>query len=174
VTARQTDCSRIGVRRRRGGSWSSIRRATDRSLLAVFGCARATLMWTHDGCVDHRVFVVSILCQCFEKTLPNALFRPARESRVTLSVEKEAVVIAFRRRTLLPLALRPTIPHRTRSSLHRCLRRHGISRLPQVEGADRARQALSLPRHRPHLEIRRRSAGRQGQYADRARLLEGP
>ena len=27
-----------------------------------------------------------------------------------------------------------TIPHLTRSSLHRCLRRHGISRLPEVEG----------------------------------------
>src|SRR5215469_11940780 len=30
-------------------------------------------------------------------------------------------------------ALQPTIPHLTRSSLHRCLKRHGISRLPQVE-----------------------------------------
>jgi transposase InsO family protein len=27
-----------------------------------------------------------------------------------------------------------TIPHLTRSSLHRCLQRHGISRLPDVEG----------------------------------------
>jgi len=40
---------------------------------------------------------------------------------------------------LLPLddclyALQPTIPHLTRSSLHRCLQRNGISRLPQVEG----------------------------------------
>ena len=56
-----------------------------------------------------------------------------------LTVEEEAVVVAFRRHTLLPLgdclyALQPTIPHLTRSSLHRCLQRHGISRLPQVEG----------------------------------------
>jgi len=40
---------------------------------------------------------------------------------------------------LLPLddclyALQPTIPHLTRSSLHRCLQRHGISRLPDVDG----------------------------------------
>ena len=28
----------------------------------------------------------------------------------------------------------PTIPHLTRSSLHRCLQSHGISRLPDVEG----------------------------------------
>lgn len=26
------------------------------------------------------------------------------------------------------------MPHLTRSSLHRCLQRHGISRLPEVEG----------------------------------------
>ena len=63
-----------------------------------------------------------------------------KEARSTvLTVEEEAVIIAFRRHTLLPLddclyALQPTIPHLTRSSLHRCLRRHGISRLPEVEG----------------------------------------
>ena len=56
-----------------------------------------------------------------------------------LSVEEEAIIVAFRRHTLLPLddclyALQPTIPHLTRSSLHRCLQRHGISRLPEVEG----------------------------------------
>ena len=32
-------------------------------------------------------------------------------------------------------ALQATIPHLTRSSLHRCLQRHGISRLPEVTGA---------------------------------------
>src|SRR5471032_2059390 len=63
-----------------------------------------------------------------------------REPRSTvLSVEDEAIIVAFRRHTLLPLddclyALQPTIPHLTRSSLHRCLQRHGISRLPEVEG----------------------------------------
>ena len=56
-----------------------------------------------------------------------------------LSIEDEAIIIAFRRHTLLPLddclyALQATIPHLTRSSLHRCLQRHGISRLPDVEG----------------------------------------
>jgi IS30 family transposase len=56
-----------------------------------------------------------------------------------LSIEEEAVIVAFRRHTLLPLddclyALQATIPHLTRSSLHRCLQRHGISRLPDVEG----------------------------------------
>ena len=56
-----------------------------------------------------------------------------------LSTEEEAVVVASRRHTLLPLddclyALQATIPRLTRSSLHRCLQRHGISRLPDVEG----------------------------------------
>jgi len=31
-------------------------------------------------------------------------------------------------------ALQATIPHLTRSSRHRCLQRHGISQLPQIEG----------------------------------------
>jgi len=34
----------------------------------------------------------------------------------------------------------PTIPHLTRSALHRCLQRHGISRLPDVEGDKPRRQ----------------------------------
>lgn len=63
-----------------------------------------------------------------------------------LTAEEEATVIAFRRHTLLPLddclyALQATIPHLTRSSLHRCLQRHGISRLPEVDG-DKPRKAF--------------------------------
>ena len=63
-----------------------------------------------------------------------------KEARSTvLSLEQEAIVVAFRRHTLLPLddclyALQASLPHLTRSSLHRCLQRHGISQLPQVEG----------------------------------------
>jgi len=63
-----------------------------------------------------------------------------REPRSTsLSVTDEAIVVAFRKHTLLPLddclyALQATIPHLTRSSLHRCLARHGIGRLPDVDG----------------------------------------
>ncbi len=61
-----------------------------------------------------------------------------------LSREDEAVVVAFRRHTLLPLdnclyALQATLPHLTRSSLHRCLQRHSISRLPEAEGTKPAR-----------------------------------
>ena len=70
---------------------------------------------------------------------------PKNARSTVLSVEDEAVVVAFRRHTLLPLddclyALQPTIPHLTRSSLHRCLQRHGISQLPRVEGESSAKR----------------------------------
>ncbi len=76
-----------------------------------------------------------------------------------LSVEDEAVVVAFRRHTLLPLddclyALQATIPHLTRSSLHRCLQRHGISRLPDVEGATPGRRKFkTYPLGYFHIDI---------------------
>src|ERR1700751_758542 len=62
-----------------------------------------------------------------------------------LSVVDDAILIAFRRHPLLPLddclyALQPTIPHLTRSSLHRCLQRPGIGRLPEVEGSKPGRK----------------------------------
>jgi transposase InsO family protein len=64
---------------------------------------------------------------------------PGEPRSTVLSLEEEAIIVAFRRHTLLPLddclySLQATIPHLSRSSLHRCLQRHGISRLPEVEG----------------------------------------
>jgi transposase InsO family protein len=64
---------------------------------------------------------------------------PKQPKSTVLSIEDEAIIVAFRRHTLLPLddclyALQPTISHLTRSSLHRCLQRHDISRLPEVKG----------------------------------------
>lgn len=56
---------------------------------------------------------------------------------IVLTVEEEAMAVAFRRHTLLPLddclyALQTSIPHLTRSALHRCFQRHGIIRLPSL------------------------------------------
>jgi hypothetical protein len=70
---------------------------------------------------------------------------PSEPRSTVLSEAEEAMVVAFRRHTLLPLddclyALQPSIPHLTRSALHRCLQRHGISRLPDVEGDKPQRQ----------------------------------
>jgi hypothetical protein len=75
---------------------------------------------------------------------------PVSKSTV-LSLEQEAVVVAFRRHTLLPLddclyALQATIPTLTRSSLHRCLQRHGIGRLPDAAGDSRPRRPLRATR----------------------------
>jgi transposase InsO family protein len=82
-----------------------------------------------------------------------------KECRSTiLSKEEEALVVAFRRHTLLPLddclyALQATIPHLTRSALHRCFQRHGISRLPEVEGEKPKRAFKSYPIGFFHIDI---------------------
>jgi hypothetical protein len=84
---------------------------------------------------------------------------PKGTKSTALSVEEETIIVAFRRPTLLPLddclyALQPTIPHRTRSSLHRCLQRHGISQLPQAEGeVSRKRKFKAYPIGYFHIDI---------------------
>ena len=70
---------------------------------------------------------------------------PTEPRSTVLTEAEEAAIVAFRRHTLLPLddclyALQPSIPHLTRSALHRCLQRHGISRLLDVEGDKPKRQ----------------------------------
>ena len=70
---------------------------------------------------------------------------PTEPRSTVLTEAEEAMIVAFRRHTLLPLddclyALQPSIPHLTRSALHRCLQRHDISRLPEVEGDKPKRQ----------------------------------
>ena len=77
---------------------------------------------------------------------------PSSPDRPSCQQEEEALVVAFRRHSLLPLddclyapatTLIPQIW--TRSSLHRCLQRHEISRLPQVEGEASAKRKRSRP-----------------------------
>ncbi|MGD9542236.1 MAG: IS481 family transposase [Parvularculaceae bacterium] len=69
---------------------------------------------------------------------------PKDPRSTVLSPEEEALCVAFRKHTLLPLddclyALQATVPHLTRSSLHRLFQRHDISKLPETEG-DRTRR----------------------------------
>ncbi len=84
---------------------------------------------------------------------------PKDPKSTVLSVEDEAVVVAFRRHTLLPLddclyALQATLPHLTRSSLHRCLQRHGISRLPEIDGDKPTRKTFkAYPIGYVHIDI---------------------
>jgi transposase InsO family protein len=73
------------------------------------------------------------------QTVADAPMGPKQPRSTVLSIEEEAIIVAFRRHTRLPLddclyALQPTLPHLTRSSLHRCLKRHGIARLPDTDG----------------------------------------
>ncbi len=84
----------------------------------------------------------------------------SKEARSTvLSREDEAIIVAFRRHTLLPLddclyGLQPRLPHLTRSSLHRCLERHGISRLPELEGdKPKTQRFASYPIGYVHIDI---------------------
>src|SRR6266513_6379535 len=84
---------------------------------------------------------------------------PKQPSSTTLSIEEEAIVVAFRRHTLLPLddclyALQASLPHLTRSALHRCLQRHGISRLPEVAGDKPAKKKFKVyPIGYVHIDI---------------------
>ena len=70
-------------------------------------------------------------------TTADAPMDPKPASTV-LSAAEEAMAVAFRQHTQLPLddclyALQETIPHLSRSALHRLFQRHGTSRLPAPE-----------------------------------------
>ena len=81
-------------------SWWSGRRASGLWLgrSPLFACARTMLMGSDDGGVDHGVFVVRIVSQRLEKTLPNTALRPPREPRVNgLPVAETLGQIAPRR-----------------------------------------------------------------------------
>jgi transposase-like protein len=79
--------------------------------------------------------------------LHDAPMGPKAPCSTVLTAEEEAMVVTFRKHTLLPLddclyALQATIPRLTRSALHRCFQRHGISRLPQIEGDKTSKKAF--------------------------------
>src|ERR1700760_3880739 len=83
---------------------------------------------------------------------------PRDPKSTSLSIDDEAIIAAFRRHTLLPLddclyALQATIPHLTRSSLHRLFQRHAISRLPSVEGSRPRQRFKTYPLGYVHIDI---------------------
>jgi transposase InsO family protein len=89
----------------------------------------------------------------------DARMGPKELRSTVLTKEEEALVIAFRKHTLLPLddclyALQASVPRLTRSSLHRCFERHGISRLPETPGDKPVRQRFkAYPIGYFHLDI---------------------
>ncbi len=63
---------------------------------------------------------------------------PTQPRSSSLLPEEESACLVFRRHTQLPLddclyAMQDSIPHLSRSSLHRLFQRHGISRLPNPD-----------------------------------------
>lgn len=93
------------------------------------------------------------------KDVQDAQMGPKQPCSTVLTLEEEATIVAFRKHTLLPLddclyALQASIPQLTRSSLHRCLVRHGISRLPTLAGKKAPKKAF---KHYPlgyfHIDI---------------------
>src|SRR6476660_4738850 len=70
---------------------------------------------------------------------------PKTPKTTVLTPAEEAIVVAFRQKTLLPLddvlgCLKDAIPNLSRSALHRCLQRHGVSRLPVEETQERRKR----------------------------------
>jgi len=91
-------------------------------------------------------------------SVEDASMGPKERRSTVLSPEEEALIVAFRKHTLLPLddclyALQASIPHLTRSSLHRLLQRHDISRLPSIEGDKPKKRFKEYPIGYIHIDI---------------------
>ena len=83
---------------------------------------------------------------------------PKSPRSASLSPEEAAACVAFRKHTLLSLddslyALQASMPHLTRSSLHRLFQRHGISRLPDTNGAKPKKKFKTYPIGYVHIDI---------------------
>ena len=100
------------------------------------------------------------------RVLEDCPMGPKVPHSTVLSADEETLIVAFRRHTLLPLddclyALQATIPHLTRSSLHRLFQRHGDQPSAECRG-HRPRQAVSRPiRLGTSTSISRRSGPRR-------------
>src|ERR1700722_16440202 len=86
---------------------------------------------------------------------PNSPDRQSCQQRKRPSwLHSEGILCCRSTTAFMPYALQPTIPRLTRSSLHRCLQRHEISRLPQVEGeASAKRKFKAYPIGYFHIDI---------------------
>jgi hypothetical protein len=78
---------------------------------------------------------------------------PKKPVSTVLNAFEEALIVVFRKRTRFPLddclaRLKPMIPNLNRSALHRCLKRHGVSRVPKGQ---REKAAKVGDWHSPHL-----------------------
>ena len=125
----------------------AIRRAIQRSEASVRALARR-----------HGISATTVQKWRKRETTGDTRMGPKQISSSVLTVEQEAIIVAFRRHTLLPLddclyALQATIPGLTRSSLHRCLQRHGISRLPDPDAAPVHKRFKAYPIGFVHIDV---------------------
>ena len=107
---------------------------TTRAIRAAIQRSKAPLKELAAGYGLDRKTVAKWRKQSF---LEDAPMEPKAPCSTVLTAEEEAVAVAFRKHTLLPLddclyALQVTILRLTRSALHRCFQRHGVSR-PDLE-----------------------------------------
>lgn len=93
------------------------------------------------------------------QTPQDAAMGPKEARSTVLSLEEEAICVAFRKHTLLPLddclyALQSSIPKLTRSSLHRIFVRNAINRLPEIEtGSSDKKRFKAYPIGYFHIDI---------------------
>src|ERR1700730_5641992 len=144
--------------------WCNLRQATTGWIMGqvLHGCARTTVAVRRapqhsqkslNGLAEPYGINPKAVAKWKKRGFANDAPMGPKDVRSTvLTKEEEAAVVAFRKYTLLPLddclhALQPSIPHLTRSSFHRCLQRHGISRLPEVEGDKTKKQKILPYRH---------------------------
>jgi hypothetical protein len=123
--------------------------------LGMEGCATGQVL---RGCTTTTEAVRRAI-QHSQESLRILRSAPKDRKTTSLSLEDEAIIVAFRQQTLMPLgdcpyALQATIPHLARSSLHRCLQRHAISQLPDVEdGKSTKAQVQDLSDRLFHIDI---------------------
>ena len=92
-------------------------------------------------------------------SVPDAPRGPKEPRSTGLTNAQEALGVACRRPTLLPLddcldAVQDRIPNRTRSTVHRCDQRHGLNRLPEVAGTTPAKRKFQTsPLGSCHLDM---------------------
>jgi transposase InsO family protein len=134
----------------------------------LHGCARTTEAIRRE--IQHSQESLKVLARRYgvnektvlkwkhRKTTKDAPMGPKVPRSTVLTQEEEAACVAFREHTLLPLddclyTLQESIPHLTRSSLHRCYQRHGISRLPKADGKPRKKAFKAYPIGYFHIDI---------------------
>lgn len=96
--------------------------------------------------------------------------RPGQGS--VLDSRDEAVIVEMRRKTLLPLddlydLLKPEIPVLTRSNLHRCLQRHGVSRLKDLLPPEERQDTKTFKHYEPgylHIDTAQINLGKDKWY----------